>query len=281
MRNDIPAVLIGSRALQYWYPNAAITNDKSDWDIISEAPLYGHEWRDVSEWHDPDVLNNRHMAKYYYSATDFINFNGHVVHVMTLEGLAIINRSHLWRATDKFQKHITHYHRYLKQYLPKVCYDLDVRTELTHQMFPQFHPKLNQSVDDFFDDAVTKVYNHDYLHQLYAYEERPMYTKLQTDKESAWCSPDLWRLLSYNQKLQCVAEEAYVIATERFLVPKDWNYPSKLAYMKSIDKICTSLCSGYFRDFAIEEHPKLIQMFDASRVTAVKYILEKEFNYGS
>jgi hypothetical protein len=122
----------------------------------------------------------------------------------------------------------------------------------------------------FFADAVTKKYNHDWLHELYAYEDQPMYTRLQKDKTSAWCSKELWYNLYRQQKIQCVAEEAYVIATERFLVPKDWNYPAKRAYYAAVKKICTTLCSGWFRDYALDNWPTILAMYDPNKFKQVQ-----------
>jgi len=152
---------------------------------------------------------------------------------------------------------------------------LQERTALTHKMFPQGSPNLNQTVEDFFDDAVTKKYEHDYLHSLFAYYEKPMYTRLQTDSTKAWCSKELWDGLTHVEQLQCVAEETYVIATERFMVPKDWNYPMKLAYGKALNKVCTTLCSNWFRDKAIDYYPEVMELFDEGKFLEVKGKLEK------
>jgi len=134
---------------------------------------------------------------------------------------------------------------------------------------------LNQTVEEFFDDAVTKKYNHDFLHSLFAYQEQPMYTRLQTDSTKAWCSKELWDGLTHVEQLQCVAEETYVIATERFMVPKDWKYPAKLAYNKALNKVCTTLCKNWFRDKAIDYYPEVMELFDEGKFLSVKDKLSK------
>ena len=137
-------------------------------------------------------------------------------------------------------------------------------------MFPQKGPNLNQTVEQFFDDGATKVYNHDYLHSLFASQEQRMYNRLQLDHARAWCSKELWEELPREDKLKWIAEETYVIATERFLVPKDWNYPMKLAYGKALNKVCTTLCKGWLRCFAIDNYPELLQMMDENKFKQVK-----------
>ena len=47
-----------------------------------------------------------------------------------------------------------------------------------------------------------------------------------------------------------------VIALERFVIPGKLN--PKLAYLKAVEKICTTLTSGWFRDFAIDNWPEVI-----------------------
>ena len=261
-------VLIGSRALNYWFPEAQV-RPQSDWDIISNDPIDG------SEWHDPATLYNQEFANRYCSHHT-IEFNGHTLRVMLPMGLALIKRSHLWRDLS-FQKHVTHFHKWLFTfYNQRDTIDqqfLQRRIDLTKQMFPQGNPNLMQKKDDFFADAVTKKYDHDWLHELFAYHNQPLYVRLLRDPNLAWCDKDKWETLSDEEKTQCVAEEVYVISTERFLVPNDWKYPAKRAFMKSADKVCTTLCSGWFRDFAIDNYPKVLQMFDQQKFNAVQQVI--------
>jgi len=260
-------ILIGSRALNYWNPECKISED-TDWDIITSKNI---TW---AECHDMWLLNNDGIQM--YTSDDKIIFNGEIIYIASMKGLSLIKRSHLHRDLS-FEKHITHYWKYLEH--QKQLYTKDdleflvTRKKMTIERFPQAQPNLNQSIDTFFDDAVFKKYKHDYLHELFAYEDVPMYTKLQRDTSIAWCCQDLWYNLSYEQQLKCVAEEVYVIATERFMVPKEWEAQSKLAYMKAIQKVCTTLCSGWFRDFAIDNYPSIIALYDKDRFIAVKQIL--------
>lgn len=262
MRN----LLIGSRALNYWYPKVPI-KDTTDWDVISDEPIEG------TEWHNPNLLKNYAMER-YATGIRVGEFN-----VVSPKGLFIVKRSHLWRDLS-FGKHITHFHKYLNQ----VRGDLNTgdwvvykeRLLATQVQFPKQHPRLDVSVGEFFDDYVPKKYDHDYLHELLAYEAKPMYSRLQRDSSKAWCEKDLWESLTHTQKIQCCAEETQVIAVERFMVPSQWEFIPRLAYMKSLEKVCTTLTSGWFRDFAIDNYPSIVLQFDAQRILGIKSILEKE-----
>ena len=266
------SVLIGSRALAYWNPALEI-KPETDWDVIS------YDFHEGCEVHHPDFLNNKEMMQ--YSTSSLVDLpDGNSARVMSLLGLAIIKRSHLWRDLS-FDKHITMYHKFgLADYLEEfgktdiVQKDLQTRTDMTRKAFPQRNPNLMQTKEDFFDDAVTKKYDHDYLHELFAYYDKPLYTRMLKDNNLAWCSKHQWETFTHEDQLLCVAEEAYVIATERFLIPNDWKYNSKLAYLKALKKICTTLTSGWFRDKAIDYYPDLVNLYDQKKFSVVQFALQ-------
>jgi len=269
-------LLIGSRALEYWSPDFQC-KPNADWDIISEHQIIDETKR--IEWHNFDTVANYDIQS--YASDQFIEIAGQRVYIVNPIGLAIIKRSHLWRNLS-FQKHITHYHKHLKFYsfmfTTKDKEVLNKRTALTMAAYPQGHPSLKKSVEDFFDDYVEKKYNHDYLHELVAYHDKPLYTQLQRNPSSAWCDKDLWDKLSNDDKIKCVAEEAQVIAIERFLVPSNWNYAPRHAYLKALDKVCTTLCSGWFRDFAIDNYPEIFNLCDTMKFDNIRKELEHGTN---
>lgn len=264
-------ILIGSHALAFW-DNTFKLNPNADWDVISDAPINGFEW------HDPKLLNNSEV-EYFTLHGITTEINGISVQVASVTGLALIKRSHLWRNLS-FDKHITMYHRHLARCVEGLTdfehHFLNVRIERTHATFPQGHPSLNKSKEDFFDDYVTKRYDHDDLHKIVAFSQEPMYTQILKDNEPVFCDKAKWLQLSHQQKLWCIAEETSVIAIERFLVPNDWKYPAKLAYMKSLQKVCTTLCSGWFRDYAIDYYPEVVDMFDSSKFSNFKLRISNE-----
>ena len=275
-------VLIGSRALHYWNPNASIKND-TDWDVISYKNHKG------CEVHNPDILNNRSMTGYRSNSAKVILPDGDEAFVMSPLGLAIIKRSHLWRDLS-FNKHVIHYHKYglanelkSKLHIDIVQRDLEIRTNDTMALFPQYQPNLNQTVENFFDDAVIKIFDHDYLHSVVAFYEKPLYTKMQVDKTKAWCEKSMWDCFSHEDKIKCIAEEAMVIALERFIIPSQWKANSKVSFIKSLNKVCTTLCSGWFRDYAIDHYTEVIELFNNQSFELFKVILKGKLNekYGS
>lgn len=254
-------LLIGSRALNFFTP---LKLDGNDWDIISDKEIEG------AEVHSPELLDNYKLE--HYNSGLWFEFNGHKVHVINPTGLCLIKRSHLFRDIS-FDKHITQYHKLLFKYRAGFTKQdeqfLTDRIRLTSEKYSRGHPKLNKTVAEFFDDDVKKIYNHDDLHKIVAFNEVPMYTKMQPDPKFAWCDKKLWENFSRREKLECVAEETYVISIERFLVPQ-WKIPPKLAYFKALRKVCTTLCSGWFRDFAIDNYPDILSLFNQEKIERIK-----------
>ena len=261
-------VLVGSRALNFWYPEIKV-NTSTDWDLICNNT---HEFNfDNVERHDVNSLNNLAM-------TDYISFeqitlpDGQKASVMNLVGLAIMKRSHLWRDL-KFDRHIAMYlHARLDKEIKmiqneptryaKELFDLNNRIKLTMKEYPQGHPNLMQSKDDFFDDAVKKKYDHDLLHDLVAklsFDDVPVYTHLLKYEGMAYCCKDKWNALNHHMQIRAVLEEATVIAIERFMIPNNWQYIEKRAMLKALQKICTTLCSGWFRDFSIDSYKECLE----------------------
>jgi hypothetical protein len=264
------ALLIGSRALNHWDSTFRL-KETTDWDVISASEIPG------AEFHRDTHLNNG--AFYDYASDDTVTLNGRVIHVINPVGLSIIKRSHLFRDLS-FGKHIAHYHHHLQRYVEQYTDDdrsvLRERIALTAKQYPFRYPVLKKTVADFFDDAVRKVYDHDHLHELVAYGDVPLYRKMQRDEKYAWCEVDMWNTFSHEDKIRCIAEETYVIAIERFMVPKNWIYSEKAAYCKALEKVCTTLTSGWFRDYGIDHYPDVFRLFDREKFKTVRQKLEKQ-----
>lgn len=125
---------------------------------------------------------------------------------------------------------------------------------------PGAHINLNMSNQDFLDREddlfVTRHIPHDDVHAMVMYHDTPIYDELKTDKSKAMVSKDLFEKASYEKQIQCVKEEAMVIALERFLLPKVTLDPVS-AYRSALLRICTTLTKGWFRQFAVDNFPRL------------------------
>ncbi len=265
--------LIGSRAVD----PSVLKREPKDWDFV-EPEMADNRKETINEehveFHGGGFLNNDEVCEEYCGCT--VRKFGNLEYVdVKLKGLAILKRSHLHRPLN-FEKHIRDYHN-----IKAVCGEFDDRDKeilkrrikLTKAKYKDRVPSLMKSNDEFFDDFVKKYYIHDQIHEVVAHEDRPMYEKLKVDMSQAFCERELWDRLTHNQKIKCIREEAYVISLERFIIP-EWiengrNYPPKMAFDKALAKICTSLTSGWFRSYSIENWPE-IRKYDVDFVKKFK-----------
>ena len=132
-------------------------------------------------------------------------------------------------------------------------------------------PKLKGTTkEEFFDDAVKKYYVHDNIHKAMAHKEHPMYTYMQPDPNLVHCSKELWDQFTHQEKIWCVMEEAYVIALERKIIPAmvaGRSYePVTKHFAWALYRICTTLCSGWFRKFAVDNYYEIISSIDVDYV---------------
>ena len=89
-------------------------------------------------------------------------------------------------------------------------------------------------------------------------------------KDSVKCLKKKWDEFSFEDKCKCVLEEAYVIALERKILPgifggkKFYNFEQGIEY--SLMRICTTLCSGWFRKFATDNYIRIYEMYNRNYV---------------
>jgi hypothetical protein len=112
---------------------------------------------------------------------------------------------------------------------------------------------LNKDKDAFFNDAVTYVYDHDYLHELVAFPNVPMYTHCLKDGEQVLIDKDKFDLMPFEDKVRMFREEISVIAAERWLIPPkvcgkvSWYEAYKYALRKTV----TALTKNWATEFIV------------------------------
>jgi hypothetical protein len=123
------------------------------------------------------------------------------------------------------------------------------------------HPKLNQNKDSFFNgDGVPYVYDHDSIHQAIKIGDKPAYQYFKPDENEVFCDKDLFFKQNYAIQVRSVIEEAYVLAIERCLLHFDTT-PEK-AFATALEKVCTSITSGWWREFAWENYEVAMAAFE-------------------
>lgn len=121
---------------------------------------------------------------------------------------------------------------------------------------------LSQDKEDFFNDYVKYKYDHDYLHELVAYPNKPVYTKCLKDGNSVLTDKVKFDKMSFEDQVKMFREEIVVIACERWLVHKP-DIGWYKAYMLSLKKTITRLTKNWACDFIIQN---------------LEYFVKPEFN---
>lgn len=148
---------------------------------------------------------------------------------------------------------------------------IKLHRKTTDERVSQRTPRLiGVTKSEFFDDNVRKYIDHDLIHEEVAYDSVPAYTKMQIEDGTVGCHKELWNRMSLEEKLQCVSEEASVIAIERWRLPHIIDdipgKPMYLAYKWALYRICTTLCSGWFRQFALDHYYDVLNMYNEDKL---------------
>jgi|ERR1041384_1953864 hypothetical protein len=123
------------------------------------------------------------------------------------------------------------------------------------------HPDLTRDKAAFFVDVYK--YDHDSLHEAVAIYDRPAYTYYQREgAKGVLCSKQMFfDEVSEDIRIAGVVEEASVLALERSLVPHPGTWSEDKAFDFALMKVCTSITSGWFREFAWENYGKARRLF--------------------
>lgn len=139
------------------------------------------------------------------------------------------------------------------------------------------HPKLDVSKQAFFDgDGVPYIYDHDSIHLTVAvkeyfhynsntdttyFEPRPAYTFYMKDGAAVMTSKEKFFAADEEIRLLGVYEETCVLALERSQIPFPEAKPRQ-SFEYALMKVCTSITSGWFREFAWENYDKVLDIYE-------------------
>lgn len=133
------------------------------------------------------------------------------------------------------------------------------------------HPNLAVKKDTFFTgDGVNYKYDHDSIHLAMAHSWQPAYKFYQPEDSEVNVSKELFFTQPDYVRLWGVLEESYVLALERSQIP----YPNKMTPEQSFDmalmKVCTSITSGWFHEYAWTHYHRIKSMYNENYVTVFK-----------
>jgi hypothetical protein len=182
-----------------------------------------------------------------------------------------IKRSHVYWPIQ-FQKTIDDLHQ-LKEFLltnpagigkPLATYD-DIMVQRYGEAeqrngIPADHIHMNVTNEEFLDRegilTVRKIIPHDDIHELVKFGDKPMYMRIKKDLSKAACDEKLFNALTLEERIQDVQEEGMVLALERYLLLGRLTVAAE-AYRRALERICTTITKGWFREFAIDHYPQI------------------------
>ena len=146
-------------------------------------------------------------------------------------------------------------------------------------------PRLKDiSKKEFFNpnSGVPYKYDHDTIHLSVKHLDEPAYNYFKPDKSEVHCSKDMFFTCSEEVRLYSVVEESYVLALERSQIPTDFKVKPKLSFDIALSKVCTSITSGWWREYAYDNYNKAQDLYSDDYVNKFKAALNngviKDFN---
>ncbi|WP_278939166.1 DUF7275 domain-containing protein [Pseudomonas helleri] len=137
------------------------------------------------------------------------------------------------------------------------------------------HPKLDVTKEDFFKgDGVNYVYDHDSIHLTQALFCKamcgrgyaPAYTFYMKENSEVMTSKEKFMSVPEQIRLYGVYEESCVLALERSQIPhglgKEGGPTARWSFEMALMKVCTSITSGWFREYAWENYDKVLALYN-------------------
>jgi hypothetical protein len=242
-------LISGSVAIKHWFPD--FTRNPADIDLLTPATISTSDTSTCfvdASWHDAcDLIFEMNKDTVFVDAD--ILFTLKVTHAE-------------WDV--KWEKTMYDVH-FLKNAGCKLVPELIAPL---HKVWEKLHGKkrvnLNRRVDEFFIDAVNRIYDHEYLHIVLSFEQgKPMHTLLRRNETSVWCDKGLFEQLSHEQQMLTALEEILVVAVERKKLTSGMKKSEYLAAFTYAHKLlCTSMTTGWFARFLILNKSELFCMRD-------------------
>lgn len=252
-------IIVGSKAMEYWGVCPRTPNDIDVWLAGTGKPYRDETGREVH--YLPDTIISAVRAS-----------NGFI----ELDDLYTLKVSH------------SHWDVHWQKTMADICWlkskGCVLRKELYDILYVYWSEingnkdflSLNKSKQEFFTDGVTYHYDHDYLHELVAYPNKPVYKECLKDGEEVRIDKTKFFSMSKEKQLTMFLEEIRVIAVERWMIPNNFDYMYTKAYLQALKKTITNLTKGWASLFIVENYDWYRQQLNIEFLNHIK----KEVNYG-
>ena len=200
---------------------------------------------------------------------------GDVEYYPSINALYALKMSHRFlRNSPHFLKTMQHIHL-MRGYGSQISeYYSEWYKKREKETYDYGHPDLTVKKQDFFQEETFYKYDHDHCHEAIKLSEVPAYTRILMEGFDVKCSKEKFDALSYEHKMYCALEESYVLALERMIIPNDFIPSPKLAFRLALMKVCTSITSGWFRDWCYENYYAIDALYNGIYVDKFKSALD-------
>jgi hypothetical protein len=136
------------------------------------------------------------------------------------------------------------------------------------------HPSLRRNKDTFFsNDEVPYIYDHDTIHESVKTFSTPAFELIKEDTAEVFCSKQKFMAQPEEVKLATVLEESLTLALERSQIPFNFEPDPFKSFTMALEKVCTSIASGWWREYAWENYFKVLNMYRDDYVDRFKTAL--------
>ena len=270
-------ILVGSVALSYVCEDLGKTFPRKciDYDYLCTEK----EWKDVSSedgWDLVERKGNKGHIKYKDEHYEFEiaqdnDSTSDLIEYCKLSGdyYAPLEVLYLLKMSHRYKKDSPHFLKTMRDIHFMRSIGANIPEELTNvlkkrekETYTYSHPNLNVKSKEFFNgDNINYIYDHDTIHQAVAVLSEPAYKSYMRDGSEVMTSKEKFMSQDEVVKLLGVYEESCVLALERSQIPNDFSVPPEVSFMTALSKVCTSITSGWFREFAYENYNKVVAIY--------------------
>lgn len=235
-------ILVGSNALEHHIDIGRETKD-IDFFTNEEATIVVGPGK-VETFYDPRLL------EYFGQDED---------RVATLDELYTIKVSHIFwdLANNTWEKHahdIMLMQKAGAKFIPELY---DILYEIWEDRYGKKKANLNAMPEDFFKGTVKRIFDHDSIHSSIAYYSEPLFNRILKDNHPVAVDRSKFEAMSLEDKYKLVREEVYATALERQIIPSEYRYSPRGAYVWALKKTITSFSKGWFPLFIVLHLDKL------------------------
>lgn len=246
-------VIVGSTALKYFGVNRSEPKDLDVWG---------------------DIVLDDHKADYKYIPSTLLSLVPIKDDYATPDAIYTIKCSHLGWDNPMWCKHKADI-LWLKakgcNLIPELYNVLTAfwKKELGNKEFLS----LDKSKEGFFNDHVNYKFDHDFLHEMVAFPNQPVYNECLRDGNEVLIDKDKFFAMPFNKQVRMFREEISVIACERWLLNNYWKGEVSWfkSYKLSLKKTITNLTKNWACDFIVQN----LEEFIKPDFSYFKYVIEQ------